>query len=98
MKQNYFTLIFIFSLILGQAQVVITKPAAILAGHEDEVICVALSPSGKYIATGSWDHNINLYSTDSFKLIRTLKGHATVVNSLAFNKDSKYLVSTSNDH
>ena len=50
-----------------------TEPIAVLGGHSNDVDAVSLSAQG-YIATGSFDHKINIYKADSpFTLFKTLK-------------------------
>ncbi len=70
-----------------------------LTGHGSVVQAVDYSPNGKYLATGSWDGEINIYSLDSgAKLAQTLYGHEAVVTRLEFSRDSKKLISGGNDY
>jgi WD40 repeat protein len=58
---------------------------------------VAVSPTGKEIATAGEDGLIRLWDASSFRLIRTLKGHAGAVYSLDYWIDGTLLVSASLD-
>ena len=46
-----------------------------LRGHTSHVYSVAFSPDGKYLASGSSDNTIKLWSVDNKQEITTLKGH-----------------------
>lgn len=77
----------------------IVRERNILRGHDGWVISVALSPNGKYIATGSQDSTVRLWSIkgDKGELLHIFKGHRNSVNSVAFSPDGKYIVSGSAD-
>jgi WD40 repeat protein len=66
---------------------------------------MALSPDGRWLATGGYFHGfdpaiagaVRLYDFASGRLEALLKGHDNVVHSLAFSPDSKRLISGSGD-
>ncbi len=68
-----------------------------LQGHSLSVNSVAFSPDGKYLASGSWDNTVKLWSLESRKEVTTLQGHSSDVYSVAFSPHSKYLASGSKD-
>src|SRR5207248_3233592 len=73
------------------------KPKATLTGHTDSVFCVAFSPDGKALASGSGDNTIRLWDVAGGKEKATLKGHTAAVTSVAYSPDGKTLASGSRD-
>ncbi len=69
-----------------------------LQGHDNTVYSVAFSSDGKYLACGSWDNTVKLWSVESQKEVTTLQGHDNTVYSVAFSPDGKYLASGSADN
>jgi WD40 repeat protein len=62
------------------------------------VFSVAFSPDGNYLASGSADNTVKLWSVESQKEVTTLQGHSYYVWSVAFSPDGKYLASGSQDN
>lgn len=62
--------------------------------------CVAYSPDGRWIATGSegGDHLVKLWDSRTGAPVRTFMGHTHTVNSVAFTNDGRRLVSGSSDN
>lgn len=65
--------------------------------HSERVYCVAFSPDGKTLASGSVNRQVNLWKVGETELADYLKGHTKFVWSLAFSPGGKTLASTSGD-
>ena len=68
-----------------------------LTGHTDKVLCVAFSPDGKRIVSGSSDGTLKIWDAESAEQLQTLTGHTSKVLSVAFSPDGKRIVSGSRD-
>ncbi len=72
-------------------------PITIFEGHKASVKTVALSPNGKYAATGSNDCAIKLWELTTGITIKTFFGHTGPISSIDFDSTGRYLVSASED-
>jgi WD40 repeat protein/tRNA A-37 threonylcarbamoyl transferase component Bud32 len=70
---------------------------AILQGHADPVLSVAVNPSGTRIASGGLSSVVRLWSSTAHEEITTLRGHAGPVRCVSFSPDGSWLVSGSDD-
>ncbi len=68
-----------------------------LKGHTAKINVVAFSHDGCFLATGSRDNTIKLWSIASGALLHTLTGHAKQIKALAFSSDDRLLASGSSD-
>jgi WD40 repeat protein len=48
-------------------------------GHSSFIWSIAFSPDGKYLASGSADNTVKLWSLESQKEVTTLQGHSSYV-------------------
>jgi WD40 repeat protein len=69
------------------------KERGSLTGHARRVNCVAFSPNGKLLASGSDDRTVRLWDVSAGKEVGTLKGHTGVVWSVDFAPDGRTLAS-----
>jgi tetratricopeptide (TPR) repeat protein len=58
---------------------------------------IAISPDGRWLATGFLYEGIRIWEVDTGLPVQTLKGHAASINSIAFSPDSLLLASASRD-
>ena len=72
-------------------------PIKRLTGHQQAVNHLAFSPDGRYLASGSFDKKVKIWSGKSGEFINTLTGHVGAVYQVAWSNDSRYLVSASKD-
>ena len=69
-----------------------------LIEHTDRFNCLAFSPDGKMIATGSADRSVRLWDVESGVELQSKRRHKDAVNKLAFSPDGKTLASSSMDN
>jgi ribosomal RNA-processing protein 9 len=67
-------------------------------GHFDEIMCIAVSPDGKYVATGGKDRRIVIWSNDllPIKVFET-KDKKGIVTGLAFRRGTNELYASCQD-
>lgn len=73
--------------------------AARMAGHRGKIIQLALGPSGRWLASASWDGTVGLWDLQAPASTppRLLRGHDGAVNDVAFSGDGRSLYSASAD-
>ncbi len=62
-----------------------------------EFTCISLSPDGKYIASGSTDGHLRVWSIENKKLVVDRRGHTERIISVRYNKEGTRLVSAGED-
>jgi WD40 repeat protein/tRNA A-37 threonylcarbamoyl transferase component Bud32/Tfp pilus assembly protein PilF len=73
------------------------KEQITLEAHRQYIECVAFSPDGHTMATGSHDTTAMLWDTNTWQARATLKGHVESIYHLAFSQDGKTLATASWD-
>jgi WD40 repeat protein len=71
--------------------------AHVLRGHTADVTCLAVSPDGSTLASGSADQSVRLWNIQTKQLITTFKGLTSRVNDVSFADRGKLLLSASYD-
>ncbi len=61
------------------------------------VSSLAMSDSGRYLITGSWDHSAYLWDLQSGMMIHHLKGHKDEVRSVAFSPNNTMAATAARD-
>ena len=69
----------------------------ILKGHKDDVTCVAFSPDGQQIISGSKDNTIRVWNASDGKAVQVIKQHTGEIGALEFGGDGSWLATGAND-
>ncbi|KAJ3662774.1 hypothetical protein Zmor_007103 [Zophobas morio] len=64
---------------------------------EDTVLCVKISPNGKFIAVGLLDSTVKIFFVDTFKFYLSLYGHKLPVLCMDISSDSTLIATGSAD-
>lgn len=68
-----------------------------LLGHHNYVYCLAFSPKGNILASGSYDEAVFLWDVRAGRLMRSLPAHSDPVSGIGFCCDGTLVVSCSTD-
>lgn len=71
---------------------------AVLVGHRDTVSCIAFSPGGEKIATGSVDSTVRIWNVANSWEAAVVEGHVELVTCLTFSLDGSQVASGSYDN
>lgn len=69
------------------------SPLSVLEGHEERVCRVAFHPSGRYIASASFDTSWRLWDAEKGKELLLQEGHSKEVYAIAFQGDGSLIAS-----
>ncbi|HEV3455565.1 MAG TPA: TIR domain-containing protein [Thermoanaerobaculia bacterium] len=69
-----------------------------LSGHKRKILTLASLPSADWLASGSEDDSIRVWSAADGRLLSILEGHTGTVHALSFSADGKILASKSTDN
>ncbi|KAL1893451.1 pre-rRNA processing protein [Ceratocystis pirilliformis] len=65
--------------------------------HVGEILCVAVSPDGQFVATGGADRRLIIYNAETLTPLRVFTHHRDSVTGLAFRRGTNQLFSSSKD-
>ena len=82
-------------MVTAGSTVVTSKAFAWFYDESEPLICP--SPYGTTLASGSYDMTIKLWNANTGECLRTLEGHGTLVETVAFSPDGTTLASGSHD-
>ena len=68
-----------------------------LSGHSDVVFGLAVSPDGKWIASGSFDKTVKVWDAEVGVELMTFSGHEDRVGAVSFSPDGRKIASGSKD-
>ncbi|OIW35390.1 WD40 repeat-like protein [Coniochaeta ligniaria NRRL 30616] len=68
-----------------------------LLGHHNYVYCLAFSPKGNILASGSYDEAVFLWDVRAGRLMRSLPAHSDPVSGIGFSRDGTLVASCSTD-
>lgn len=66
-------------------------PLHVFDAHENAVLALAISPDGRYLATGGADKRVRLWNLDTLDAVRTYTRQREFVSALAFSSDGRTL-------
>src|SRR3979411_2204825 len=69
------------------------QPLAVLKGHQDRVCRVAFHPSGRYVASASFDTSWRLWDVATSKELLLQEGHSKEVYAVEFQNDGSLVAS-----
>jgi ribosomal RNA-processing protein 9 len=68
-----------------------------LSGHFDEPLCMAISPTGKYMITGGKDRIVRVWDIHNQTQIQTFMGHRDMITGIKFDRENDQFYTVSAD-
>jgi len=68
-----------------------------LSGHRGAVYGIAVSPDQKWMATAGEDRIVRIWSTDNWRMTKTLVGHTDTIRAIAFLPNNEQIASAGLD-
>lgn len=69
----------------------------IFSGHTGDVGCLASTDDNTIVVSGSGDHTICVWSTDSGECLRTIDGHHDSIKCLGITSDNRFAIAGSHE-
>ena len=84
----------LFSIIMLFTAYAQDSPTLVVStGHHQTLMCVDISPDGKYVASGGSDNLVKIYDMRMQQELNTITGHSYQLSFVEFSRDGKYLLS-----
>ncbi|KAI0320397.1 WD40 repeat-like protein [Amylostereum chailletii] len=68
-----------------------------VSGHTDEILSLALSGNGKYLASAGKDRKVGVWDVEKGEWVKGFGGHRDTISSVAFRKGTQQLYTASYD-
>nr|VFJ44888.1 MAG: WD domain-containing protein, G-beta repeat-containing protein [Candidatus Kentron sp. FW] len=72
----------------------IDQARMILKGHDEAIGCVAVTPDGRTVVSGSSDNTLRVWELETGRLRATLEGHTEPVTGVAVTPDGQRVISS----
>jgi WD40 repeat protein len=96
--RKFLAILFLLNSLVSHAQPPASPILFKLQGHSDDLECLAVSGNGAYLASGSWDGMVNIFTVDSFYTpLTTLTDHFSAANCISITFDGKFIATGGND-
>lgn len=72
-----------------------TQTTKILKGHTSYITCLAWSPNGNFLASGSWDNTVRVWNIATGGCMHKLEGHTALIAEIAWSPDGEKIATAS---